>query len=54
MGGEAFGSEKARCPSAGEYQDREVEVGGLVSKGRDGWDRGFWEGKPGKEITFEV
>jgi hypothetical protein len=29
-------------------------VGGLGSKGRGGGDRGFLEGKLGKEITFEM
>ena len=33
MGGETLGSEKARCPSVGECQDREAGVGGLVSMG---------------------
>jgi hypothetical protein len=53
MRGEALGPEKARCPSVGECQDREVGVGGLFSRG-GGWDRGLSEGKPGKEITFEM
>jgi hypothetical protein len=30
MGGEAFGPEKARCPSVVECQDREVEMDRLV------------------------
>jgi hypothetical protein len=34
MRGEALGPVKARCPSVGECQAREVSVGGLVSKGR--------------------
>ena len=34
MRGEALGLVKARCPSAGQCQDREVGVGGLVSRGR--------------------
>jgi hypothetical protein len=29
-------------------------VGGLVSRRKVGEDRGFSEGKPGKEITFEM
>ena len=33
MGGEALGPVKVLCPSAGEYQDQEVGVGGLVSRG---------------------
>jgi hypothetical protein len=34
VGGKAFGPVKARFPSVGECQEREVRVGGLVSKGR--------------------
>jgi hypothetical protein len=34
MGGEALGLVKARCLSIGECQNREVGVGGLVSRGR--------------------
>jgi hypothetical protein len=30
---EVLGHVKARCPSVGECQDKEVEVGGLVSRG---------------------
>ena len=44
MRGEAHGLVKAGCPSV-ECQDREARVGGLVSKGRGGWDEGFSEGK---------
>jgi hypothetical protein len=51
MGREAFDPMKARCPSVREYQDREVGVSGLVSRGRD---RGFLEEKTGKRITFEI
>jgi hypothetical protein len=29
-------------------------MGGLVSRGRGSSDRRFPEGKPGKEITFEM
>jgi hypothetical protein len=44
MGGEALGSEKARCPSVGECPDREAEVCVLVSTGRGmGWGS-FWRG----------
>ena len=47
MGGEALGPEKALCPSVGECQDREVEVGGLVSRemgdGIGGFQRGNQE-----------
>jgi hypothetical protein len=34
MRGDALGFVKARCPSVGECQGREVEVGGLVRRGR--------------------
>jgi hypothetical protein len=54
MGGEALGPEKAQCPSVGECQDREVGVCGLVSRGEEERSRGSLEGKPGKEITFEM
>jgi hypothetical protein len=53
MGREILGPVKAQCPSAGECQGQEAGVGRLVSRGR-GWVRGFSEGKPGKEITFEM
>ena len=44
MRGEALGPEKARCPSVGECQDREAEMGALVSRGR--WEgTGVLEGK---------
>jgi hypothetical protein len=32
---------KAQCPSVGEYQDRDVGVGGLVNRGRGDGVRGF-------------
>ena len=32
MGGEALGPVKARCPSVGECQEREVGVGELVNE----------------------
>ena len=32
---------KSLCPSVGECQDREAGVGGLVNRGRRGWDGGF-------------
>jgi hypothetical protein len=38
VGGEVLGPVKARCPSVGECQGREVGVGGLVSGG--GWGAG--------------
>jgi hypothetical protein len=48
MGGEALGPVKARCPSVGEFQDREVGVGGLVSREGEGGIGGILEGKWGK------
>ena len=43
-------------PQCRECQGQEAEVGGLVSRGkRDGIGFFFFlEGKPGKEITFEI
>ena len=56
MGGEALCPVKALCPSVGECQDQEAGVGGLLSRERrEGIGGGcFLEGKPGKEITFEM
>ena len=54
MGREALGPVKALCTSVREFQDQKVGVGGLVSRGRQGGDRGFSEGKPGKGITFDM
>jgi hypothetical protein len=51
---ERVGPVKVLCPSVGESQDREVGGGGLISRGKEGWDRGVSEGKPGKGITFEM
>jgi hypothetical protein len=34
MGGEALGSVKVLCPSIGQCQGQEAEVGGLVSRGK--------------------
>jgi hypothetical protein len=34
MGGEALGPVNVLCPSIGECQDQEAEVGGLVSRGK--------------------
>jgi hypothetical protein len=28
--------------------------GWVGEQGEGGWDRRFWEGKPGKEISFEM
>jgi hypothetical protein len=50
MRGEAFGPVKAQCPSVGECQDKEVEVGWWVgehchrSRGRGDGIGGFWRG----------
>ena len=49
MIGEALGPVKAQCPSIGECQEREADVGGLVNR----W-RGFSEGNPAKGILFEM
>jgi hypothetical protein len=49
MGGEALGLVKARCPSVGECHDREVGVGGLVSRRRGNKDRGSFRGETRKE-----
>ena len=45
MRGEALGLVKALCLSVGECQNREVGVGGLVSKGMGKGIGGFSEGK---------
>jgi hypothetical protein len=44
MGGEALGPVKVLCPSIGECQDREVGVGGLVSRRRGVGIGGFRRG----------
>jgi hypothetical protein len=49
--GETLGLVKALCPSAGECQNRETGMGGLVTRGRDG---GASEGKIGMGIKFEM
>jgi hypothetical protein len=54
MGGETPGPVKVLCSSIGECQGQEAGVGGLGSKGEGGGNRGFSEGKLGKEITFEI
>jgi hypothetical protein len=54
MGGEAFCPMKALCPSMGEYQGQEVGMVGLVIRRRQERIGSFLEGKPGKEITFEL
>ena len=62
MGGEVLGPVKAPWPSVGERHESKVEVRGqvggcwstLLEAGQGGWDRLVVEGKPGKEITFEM
>jgi hypothetical protein len=46
MGGEAIGSVKVLCPSVGECQGQEAEVGGLVSSGVGGGIGGFQRVNP--------
>jgi hypothetical protein len=54
MRGEALGLVKARCPSVAECQDKEVGVGGLVSRGREDGIGGVSEGKGRKWIKFAM
>ena len=61
MGGKVLGPVKSQCPSVGEFEAREVGVGGWVgehphrSRGRGNEIRGSRVGrKPGKGITFEM
>ena len=54
MGGEVLVPVKFLCPSIGECQGKEAGLGGLGSRGRWEGDRGFLEGKQGKEIPFEM
>ena len=49
MGREALGLVKMICPSTGECQDQEAEVGGLGSRMGGGY-RGLSERKLGKVI----
>ena len=55
MGGEDLGPVKARCPSVGKWEGREVGVSGWVaehlhrSRKRESGIRGFPEGKPEKD-----
>jgi hypothetical protein len=41
-------------PNVGECQGQEARVGGLVSSGEEGRDRGLSKGKLGKGIIFEM
>jgi hypothetical protein len=47
---------KSLCPSVGECQGQDAEVGKLVSRAKGGRDGGwcFSEEKSGKGITFEM
>ena len=56
MGGEALGLVKIICPSTGEFQGQEAGMSGSGSRPGEGGDRGrsFSEGKPEKEITYEM
>jgi hypothetical protein len=53
MGGETFGPLKVLCSSIGQCQVQEWS-GWVGEQGEGGRDRGFSEGKIGKEITFEM
>jgi hypothetical protein len=44
MGGETLGLVKVLCPSIGECQGQEAEVGGLGSRGRGKGVGEFWRG----------
>jgi hypothetical protein len=48
---EALGPVKVLCPSIGECQGQEAEVG---EKWQWGGDRGFLEGKLGKVLTLQM
>jgi hypothetical protein len=52
MGGEALGPMKALCPSIGECQGQEVEVSGLVSRGRGG--EGFLRGNQERRFEMQI
>jgi hypothetical protein len=54
MGREVLGPVKVLCPSIWECQGQETGLCGLVSSKRGEGTGGFSEGKPGKEITFEM
>ena len=44
MGAEGLGPVKALCPSVGEFQGQEADVGGLVSRGTGEGIGGFQKG----------
>jgi hypothetical protein len=50
----SMGDVKFLCPSIGECQGQEVGVSGLGSRGREGVDGEFSEGKLEKRVTFEM
>jgi hypothetical protein len=52
-GRKVLGPVKAPWPSVGECQDREAGGDGLMSRVRE-YEIGGFQGKPGKEITFEM
>jgi hypothetical protein len=52
--GEALGLAKILSPSIGKCQGQEGGVGELVSRGKEGGNRGFLERKLEKGITFEI
>jgi hypothetical protein len=54
MGGEALGLLKALCPSVGECEGRQSEVGVLVSRGRGDliWVSGRGETRKGDNIEI--
>jgi hypothetical protein len=49
MGGKVLGPMKAQCPSAGECQDQEAGVSGLVSRRRREGIGAFWRGNQERE-----
>jgi hypothetical protein len=54
MRGEGLGLLKAQCPSVRKCQEREVGMGGLVSRGRVFQIEGILKSKWGKGIKFEM
>ena len=54
MRGEGLGPAKDLCPSTGDCLVKEVGVGGLVNRFVGGRNRGFLEGKLGKQRTYEM
>ena len=55
MGGEALDPVKSLCPSLGVCQGQEARVGGLLSRGEGGGDRGFQRGtRKGDNICINI